>query len=97
MIPVSITHLNHFNMATSCLRVRGLAMQILGKLNTMRTLSSEHGIELGFFFTGAESHNPHVEIEFPTVVLYRFFKKILIIGHNAPFVSLKSCSSQQHV
>ena len=69
MMPVSITYLNQVNMATAWLRVRGLATQISGKLNTFRTLSSEHGIKVGFFSRVQNHINLHVEPEFPKVIL----------------------------
>ena len=68
-----------------------------GKLNTLRTLPSRHGIELGFFSRVQNDINPHVEPEFAKVIFYRFSEKSLMIGYNAPFVPLKSCCSQEDV
>ena len=39
------------------------------KLNTLRTLSSGHGIELGFFSRVRNHMNPNVEPGFPKVIL----------------------------
>ena len=41
----------------------------LGKLNTLRTLSSGHGIELGFFSRVQNHMNLDVEPGFPKVIL----------------------------
>ena len=56
MIPVSITLPNHLIKASCWLRYGDYRCRFQGKINTLRTLSSRHGIELGFFFTGVESH-----------------------------------------
>ena len=64
-------------------------MQIQGKLNTLRSLSSEHGIVIGFFSRVRNHVNPHIEPAFPKFILQRFFKKNLIIGHDATSISVE--------
>jgi len=68
-----------------------------GKFKTLRSLPSEHRIELGFFL-GLQNYRPnHRENEFTTVGPWRFFEKSLIIGHKTAFVLVKSCNSVEEV
>ena len=109
-----VPHMNHIFNDTYQMFIHGLLYQIMNtlgmpsymivsraysqQLNTLRTLSSGHGIELGCFSRVQNHMNPNVEPGFPKVILQRFFKKFLMIGHqNAPFVSLKSWCSPEDV
>ena len=75
MIPVSITLPNHLIKATTSLRppagseTGDYRCRFQGKLKTLRTLSSGHGIELGFFSWVQDYMNPDIEPEFPKVIL----------------------------
>ena len=69
MIPVSITLPNHLIKATAGSETGDYRCRFQGKLNTLRTLSSGHGIELGFFSQVQNHMNPDVESEFPKVIL----------------------------
>jgi len=68
-----------------------------GKFKTLRSLPSEHGIELGFFhdyrLIGPTLENLNWQKWAPS----DFSKKSLIIVHKAAFVSVKSYNSVEDV
>ena len=69
MIPVSITLPNHLIKATAGSETGDYRCRFQGKLNTLRTLSCGHGIELGFFSWVQDHMNPDIEPEFQIVIL----------------------------
>ena len=77
---------------------RDCRCRIQVKFKTLRTLPSGHRIELGFFFTAAESQaSPQRTRIGKSVPLEIYFNESLIIGHKASFVSVKSCNSVEDV
>ena len=69
MIPVSFSCLTTSLRPPAGSETEDYRCKFQGKLNTLRTLSSEHGIELGFFSRVRNDINPHIEPAFLKVIL----------------------------
>ena len=93
MIPISITLPNQVIKATSWLWIQGLPTQIF----KASLIPSRHGIERGFFSRVQNHINLHLEPEFAKFISCWFLEKSLMIGHNAPYFSLKTCYSYKDV